>query len=930
MHRWKFSVLAAAAIVSTGLFTADANALALGQIHVRSALGEPLRADIDLPQISAAEAESLKAGTAAPDVYRAQGLEYSSAVNDIRVQFQRRPDGTGVLRLSSSRAINDPFIDLVIDATWASGHIVRSYTMLLDPPELRRNTVPATTAPQIGSQQTPAVTERPYTQPAEQRAQPEVQERRAPAVQPRVAPAPAPARAPASESSGGDVQVRVGETAGRIANAHRPAGVSLDQMLVAMMRSNPNAFINGNVNRLRAGTVLQMPSESQAQATTPGEARKIMAAQSRDFNEFRRRLAGAAPSAEVSAPQRAATGSVQTEVSDQKPATASSDKLTLSKGGVQSQKKDESLARDRQSTQNSERLAELNKNITDLNKLSTAAGTPASPAAAASAASKPAELPAIATLPVGTNTSTVPTVPATTTPVASVPAVVASEANAAASAAIAAASTSVDAASEAVNAASEAASAASVPAPTKPRKIVPPPPPPPEPTFLETITEDPLMLGGAGALLLLLLGYGGYRVAQRRKAALAPSDSSLMDSQLQPDSFFGQSGGQRVDTNNSGMSTGSSSLAYSPSQLDAGEVDPVAEADVYLAYGRDLQAEEILREAARLNPERTSIHVKLAEIYAKRQDRKALEAQAKELHTLTQGQGVDWARVAELGRTQDPENPLYLPSAARPGMVSATAAGLAAAGAAAAASHHLDLDAPSTLPVDFHSSSPAPKPMDMDAGLDLDLDLGTPVPSPAAQNQWMPPTAPAPIAPVIPAPVAAAPLLPDFELPPLSLDTPLAPIAPVAPVAFTPAAPAASNGMDFQLDDLSFNKPSAGAAATAATETAHSYVETTARQPLEFDMNSLSLDLNTQPAPVAPSFTSTAPGALSMSATDVMPLTPSGSGIPEEPLATKLALAEEFNAIGDSEGARTLVEEVIAEASGDLKTRAQQMLAKLG
>ena len=68
MHRWKFSVLAAAAIVSTGLFTADANALALGQIHVRSALGEPLRADIDLPQISAAEAESLKAGTAAPDV----------------------------------------------------------------------------------------------------------------------------------------------------------------------------------------------------------------------------------------------------------------------------------------------------------------------------------------------------------------------------------------------------------------------------------------------------------------------------------------------------------------------------------------------------------------------------------------------------------------------------------------------------------------------------------------------------------------------------------------------------------------------------------------------------------------------------------------------------------------------------------------------
>ena len=338
MHRWKFSVLAAAAIVSTGLFTADVHALALGQIHVRSALGEPLRAEIDLPQVSAAEAESLKASTAAPDVYRAQGLEYTPSVNDIRVQFQRRPDGTGVLRLSSSKAINDPFVDLVIDATWASGHIVRSYTMLLDPPELRRPAAPQTTAPQINSQDS-RFSDRSESAPIAvppQRNLPQVQERRAQAPTQRVTPAPAPA----ADSSGGgeEVRVRSGETAGRIAGAHRPAGVSLDQMLVAMMRANPNAFINGNVNRLRAGAVLQMPTESQAQAVTAGEAKKIIAAQSRDFNEFRRRLATAAPSVEVASPQRAAKGSVQTQVDDQKPATASSDKLTLSKGGVQAAK----------------------------------------------------------------------------------------------------------------------------------------------------------------------------------------------------------------------------------------------------------------------------------------------------------------------------------------------------------------------------------------------------------------------------------------------------------------------------------------------------------------------------------------------------------------------------------------------------------------
>ena len=91
------------------------------------------------------------------------------------------------------------------------------------------------------------------------------------------APASAPAKAAASS---GSVTVRAGDTAGQLANAQRPAGVSLDQMLVAMLRANPNAFVNGNVNRLRAGSVVQMPSKDQATATTAQEARQIVAAQS--------------------------------------------------------------------------------------------------------------------------------------------------------------------------------------------------------------------------------------------------------------------------------------------------------------------------------------------------------------------------------------------------------------------------------------------------------------------------------------------------------------------------------------------------------------------------------------------------------------------------------------------------------------------------
>ena len=101
-------------------------------------------------------------------------------------------------------------------------------------------------------------------------------------------------------------------------------------------------------------------------------------------------------------------------------------------------------------------------------------------------------------------------------------------------------------------------------------------------------------------------------------------------------------------------------MTYSLSQLDAiGDVDPVAEADVYLAYGRDLQAEEILKEAMRSNPDRLAIRTKLLEVYAKRRDIKGFELLATQLFALTRGEGEDWAKTQELGAQIDPENTLY-------------------------------------------------------------------------------------------------------------------------------------------------------------------------------------------------------------------------------------------------------------------------------
>jgi pilus assembly protein FimV len=139
---WKATSLAIAAAVVLGLHGSDAQALALGRVTVQSALGEPLRADIDIPDINAEEAASLRAAIASPDAFRAAGLEYSPAISNASITLQRRPDGRYFLRLTSDRPVNDPFVDLILEANWSSGRIVRDYTMLFDPPSLRQRPWP--------------------------------------------------------------------------------------------------------------------------------------------------------------------------------------------------------------------------------------------------------------------------------------------------------------------------------------------------------------------------------------------------------------------------------------------------------------------------------------------------------------------------------------------------------------------------------------------------------------------------------------------------------------------------------------------------------------------------------------------------------------------------------------------------------------------
>lgn len=420
-----------------------------------------------------------------------------------------------------------------------------------------------------------------------------------------------------------------------------------------------------------------------------------------------------------------------------------------------------------------------------------------------------------------------------------------------------------------------------------------------EASYVDTLLEDPLLPAGALGLIALLAGFGFYKARQRKKALL--QDSAFDDSRLQTDSFFGNSGGQNVDTHDN--ATGSS-MMYSPSQLEAvDDVDPVAEADVYLAYGRDLQAEEILKDALRTRPERLAIHQKLLEIYAKRRDAKAFEAIATLAFNLTDGMGPDWQQICEKGLALDPDNALYLPGGqpyaergpnTRPADLDAllpdvtTNQNKLSGNAALPSTGNTDLD----LDLDFSLDEPDLPPIDttlpdaraaavtgsQDVAQSNELTWDMPEPVMASEPQE-PESAPIPLDFSMPEPVE----------PPGDNDFDKTQVIAVAPNADKPAA---DSGM------------------------------------MEFDLGSLSLDFDTPKPGASPSYN--ASDDLKLDMDDGLDFQAGGfAQAGDDPLETKLALAEEFKAIGDDDGARALIEEVIAEATGEIKSKAQRALKQL-
>ena len=927
-----------------------AGAAGLGKITVLSALGQPLKAELEVTATKE-ETQSIQAKVASVDAFRQAGVEYAGILGTLRFSRDvKERDGRRFIELTTDRPLNEPFVDMLVELSWASGRLVREYTFLLDPPELMAKPAPTPAAPPVVA--VPEVKSEPATRPAAPVPAPAVvsESAAAPAKPLAAKPAVAPSSKPAESTSH---KVVSGETLGKIASQTKAEGVSLDQMLVALFRSNSEAFDGGNMNRLKAGKILSVPDAEAATKISPEDAHKQILAQAADFNAYRKKLAEAAsaePAKEQTAKQ-AASGKIAPKVEEKAPPVAAGkDKLEVSRTEAGKDAKGKALqgrvanleedlvARDKALKEANSRVADLEKNLNELKKLAElkskagaelekqaqaakAAAPVAQPPAAAPVAAKPVEPPKPVEVakPAEPPKVAVPAEPAA-------PAIMA-------------------------DAAKPADAAAPVAPPPPKKKVLPPPPPPePEPSFIEE--NLPLVAGGGGVLTLLLtwLGLSAYRKKRATKDEGGISEGDLSAHSVFSTTTIAPPPSEQEPSQFSATASGMAAVHD--------VIDPVAEADTFLAFGRDAQAEEILLEAMKSDPQRLAIPLKLLEIYSARKSSSQFGGVARQVHEVTGGHGAEWVKVAAMGSALDSANSLYATAAPveeapveQPaeigtdfGATMILSAPAAAVEVAPVVAEEAPVEVNDTAVLDFDldlgvadetpavEAAPSPSSNEV-AALDFDLDLGSS--SESAEPQAA--TAEAAKEPVRDTSNEVAALDFDFDLPtpaaapeadaPLGLDLSepdeVSASEPAALDLPTPEAPALdANSIDFEFD---LGEPVATPAAeTSAPLDMALDIElpaelTAAAAPMAsgIDLASISLDLDT-PASDA---------AVSPAPTFETPAAPSEPDNPE--VATKLELAMAYEEMGDRDGARELYQEALNEGSPAQQEAARAKLDSL-
>ncbi len=930
--------IAAASALSSGM----ARALDLGEVTLKSAANQPLVAEIELLDVRDLAPADIKPSLASPEDFQKAGVNREAILSDLTFTPVINSGGRSVIRVTSRQPVSEPMLKFLVQVLWPQGRLLRDYSVMVDAAKF----APQGAAP--------------------------------------VQPAPTPAVTVPTQGKQGEYTTSKRDTLWDIVQKYPNKGASVQQTMLAIQALNPDAFVDGNINRLKTGQVLRLPDTQQATALAQGPAIAEVARQNAAWREGRR----LGPRAQqLDATRRTGTGNApaQTEAGDKLSLVAADGKNGQGKAGDRqarlAQAKENLDATRRSNAELKDRMGDLQSQLDKLQKLIQLKNDQLAKLEAAGAAA-PAAAPAPA--------------PAPAAPVAAAPAVNAQ--------------LTPPPEAPAATPAPEAVAPAPAPAPVVTAPVEPPAPSEDKPGLFTKLLTSPVMLGLVGGAAVLILLLAALLLARKRKAQLEAEKHMRMaralseetdfdkDLDLPPSSFEG------LDTPAPSVKLAPAMVAASaaaavaaaepaavvaaphseiiptpplrpaaepvvaapvveplvasviepvPAPVAQGEpaADVLAEADRLLAENRFHEAVELLEPAVKAEPARSDLRLKLMEAYAHQGDRSAFIGEERQLVA----NGENHNAVEGLKNR--------FPAMLGVAMAAASAAAVAAEldaqyvkdllmdepGAADPIDDTFDSDF--DLNLDDDLSAPAEPDLDI-ADFDDDLELDAPQPLEAAAEPE----------PGVEAPSALDEDDLDFEALLAQHNTP-AEVSPVDDLADfdldiaddEPAAPAltpeAQGELDAQLADfeneLNLDKPEVPPAPVDDLELPEDFDLSLAEEmdaapastpdKLHADLGDVSAELDELSAsleqpPIAEPFKAPAPAALDdLDNLDDLPPFEDDfdylSGTDES--ATKLDLARAYIDMGDHDGARDILDEVVKEGTAGQQTEAREMLSKL-
>ena len=660
----KLVLAVAAATAFTSSFT---YALGLGDLSVKSSLNQPLEAEISLLEVRDLSSIEIKSQLASPEEFSKAGIDRQFLLTGLKFTPVVDANGKSVIRVTSNKPIKEPYLNFLVEVLWPNGRLLREYTLLLDPPLYKPQQV--IYAPQ------PAATVPSRMQPPPQAAaQPQPIARQA---------APAPSAAPAARANalnqGGDYRVQKNDTLWEVAS--RVGGnASVHQTMLAIQDLNPNAFLDGNINRLKSGQVLRLPSEQEINSRSRAEAiaqvtqqndswqnaRRAPAVAERQLDATHRSEAGAAPAAiEKSDSLRLvaeAPGAAEQAADEGSAANLSAlqDQLAASKERLDSTVLENQDLQSRVEDLNSQleklqRLIELKDN--QLAQLQNAVDTPVADVANDQAAA-PAEHLGEASIELA-DPATEPGIDG----VEAISEVTEETAQGVETSAVETEEVAPEAVAQPVEPAAapepeivvESETAAEGAAQAEPATPAQAPvaeqPAAEEKSIIDKIKDDPMLLAGAGAaavlaLLLLLMGISRSRARKEAELFDEPADQELAaqapEALATPEVDPASAVTASLTATDSAATTEAvdsddlledfSFDAPTPEAAFKDEAsDVLAEAESYISFGRFSQAATVLANAVDQEPERLDLRLKLVEVLADLEDHAGVSRQINEL-----------------------------------------------------------------------------------------------------------------------------------------------------------------------------------------------------------------------------------------------------------------------------------------------------------